>query len=55
MFGVALQYSGDESIDVPHSQRVLKTWDSSVYIATDQKGIIRSKRDIIDLFEYFVE
>jgi hypothetical protein len=26
-----------------------------VYIATDQKGIIRSKRDIIDLFEYFVE
>jgi hypothetical protein len=24
MFGVALQYSGDESIDVPHSQRVFK-------------------------------
>jgi hypothetical protein len=34
-----------------------KTWDSSVYIATDQKGIIRSrsKRDIINLFEYFVK
>jgi hypothetical protein len=34
-----------------------KTWDNSVYIATDQKGIIRSrnKRDIINLFEYFVK
>ncbi len=34
-----------------------KTWDSSVYIATDQKGIMRSrsKRNIMDLFEYFVK